>query len=152
MLNQIPQLKNNIPRCSFFREIKSWKCPLCPPGGTKGSTTGNRLEYELRRNNILAGGDADDSRSQQHPHRCSLREGPCPGRGGTGCVGLGHSCLSPPVSRETSGLAERVCFGWVVREALQIPTALRGTEWVLGTGRGHPGQGTHGRGDAEMGQ
>lgn len=65
-------------------------------------------------------------------------------------MGLAHLCLSPPVSGETEGLTQRVCFGWVVREALQIPTALQGTEWVLGTGRGHLGQGTHGRDGAVM--
>lgn len=38
-----------------------------------------------------------------------------------------------------------------MREALEI-CAPRGTEWVLGTRRGHLGQGSRGRGGAEMEQ
>lgn len=90
-------------------------------------------------NNILAGGDGECQKISAAPTPVFPTGSPCPGRGGIGRLALGHLCLSPPASDSTSGLAERIWFGWVVREALEIPTALQGTEWVLGTRRGHLG-------------
>lgn len=98
MLNQIPQRKINLPRCSIFCEIKGWKMSSLSTRWHEGKHHWKPAGILTPRVIPLLEEMVSDRRSHQRPYQCSPGEAACPGRGGIGSVGLGHLCLSPPVS------------------------------------------------------